>query len=125
MNAVGLSIENTAGRVTSTCSPNGIISQLMTERAVSGSLVPYMDTTDVSLYTKFNLNTEFSLFLRAWNPTSTTGEKQQSWGIFLPKCVVTALPKADQDGVMQYSLEFQAGEDSTATYPSEIYIGFC
>ena len=124
VNDVGLSVENTLGRITSTCSANGIIGQRVTERAISGSFTPYMDTTDVSLYTKFDQNTEFSLFLRAWNPTATAGEFQQCWGIFVPKCIITSQPKADQDGVMQYNIEFQAGTDSSGTYASDIYIGF-
>jgi|SRR6056297_1740938 len=125
VNNVSLSVDNSLGRVTSTCNSNGVISQLVTERAISGSFTPYLDTTDVDLFSKFNLNTEFSLFLRAWNPTSTAGEKQNAWGIFIPKAIITEMPKADQDGTMQYNISFSAGSDSEEVYSSDFYMGFC
>jgi len=124
VNSFAVSVENTLGRVTTTCSDNGIITQLPTNRAISGSLVPYMDTTDVSLYNKFDLNTEFSLFVQAHIPTGTAGEYENSLALFIPKCIITALPKGEQDGIMQYNLEFQAGSDSSGTYSSDIYISF-
>jgi len=124
VNSLSLTIDNTNGRVTATCNANGVIAQRATERAVSGSMTPYLDTTSVDLFDKFDGNTEFPIFLRAWNPTGTTGEKKEAFGIFIPKSIITALPEQDADGVMQYSLEFQSGEDSSGTYPSDIYISF-
>lgn len=122
VNSFAVSLENTVGKVTSTCSPNGTISQRITERAITGSFNPYMDTTSVDWYTKFNANTEFSLFCRLWNPNTNAGEYKEAMGIYIPKCIVTAQPKADQDGVMQYNIEFSVGEPTDGT--SALYISF-
>lgn len=108
---VGLSVDNTLGRITSTCEANGVKGQLVGERAISGSFTAYMSTTDVSIYSKFNANTEFSLFLRAQNPSGVSGETQNHIGIYLPKCIIVGQPKADSDGVMTIQVSFQAGFD--------------
>jgi len=124
VNSVSLSVENTVGRVTSTCSPNGILSQRMTQRAITGSITPYLDTSNTDLFDKFDLTTEFSLFFRAWNPTGVAGEKQNAVSVFVPKCVITALPDSDADGIRQFGLDFSAGEDESGTYTSDIYFSY-
>ena len=121
--SVALSVDNTLGRITSTCSANGIISQIVTERSVSGSITPYLDTTSTTLFDNFDANTSFSLFLSASNPTATAGEVQNIFSIFIPTCIITALPKNENDGVLGYDLSFQAGEDESGNYTSEIYLG--
>jgi hypothetical protein len=55
------------------------------------------------------------------NPGATSGEKKEVIAVYVPNCIITALPKSDQDGVMQYSLEFSAGPGTTG---SDIYISF-
>jgi len=121
VNAVTLSVENTLARVTSTCSPNGIIALRETERTISGSMTPYMDTTSVDLFNDFDENTEFSLFLHMQNPI--TNGKKEVVALYLPHCIITALPKADQDGLLTYALEFSAGPSSTGV-GSDIHLSF-
>jgi hypothetical protein len=121
VNSVSLSVENTLARVTSTCSPNGIIAHRETERVISGSMTPYMDTASVALFSGFDLNTEFSLFLHMQNPI--TNGKKEVVAVYLPHCIITALPKADQDGLMTYGLEFAAGPSSDGS-GSDIHLAF-
>jgi hypothetical protein len=118
---VALSVENTLAPVQSTCSPNGIIAQRVTEQTISGSITPYMDSTSVALFSAFDANTEFSLFFRCQNPI--TGGKKEAVAFYLPTCICTALPKQDADGLMQYSLEFSAGPSATGV-GSPLYISF-
>lgn len=123
VNSFSVNVENTLGRVTSTCSANGLISQRITEQTITGSFVPYMDTTSVALYSAFDANTEFSLVAILKNPVSgQTKQWEEVVGIFLPRCIITAMPKADQDGVMQYAIEFSASYSST--YSTAMTIGF-
>lgn len=121
VNAVTLSVENTLARVTSTCSPNGIIALRETERVITGSMTPYMDTTSTGLFDNFDENTEFSLFLHMQNPI--TNGKKEVVALYLPHCIITALPKADQDGLLTYALEFSAGPSSTGA-GSDIHLAF-
>jgi hypothetical protein len=114
-------MENTLARVTSTCSENGIIALRESERTLSGSMTPYMDTTSVSLFNNFNENTQFSLFLHMQNPI--TNGKKEVIALYLPNCIITALPKADQDGLLTYALEFSAGPSSDGS-GSDIYLSF-
>ena len=106
---VALSVESTLGRITSTCSPNGIISTRSTQRAVSGSFTTYGETDSVDLYNKFNENTEFSLFAFAGIPTGVSGEIQDVVAFYVPRAIITAKPMADADGIGTYSVDFQAG----------------
>jgi hypothetical protein len=119
---VSLSVENTIATVQSTCSPNGVIAQRVTEQAISGSITPYMDTTSVALFSAFDANTEFSLFFHCQNP-GATGVKKEAIAFYIPTCICTALPKSDADGLMQYALEFSAGPNATGT-GAPLYISF-
>lgn len=122
VNNFAVSVENTLGRITSTCSPNGIIAQKVTEQAITGSFTPYMDTTSVALFNQFNANTEFSVCAILKNPGATTGTFKEVIGVYIPRAIITAMPKADQDGVMQYAIEFNAAYSSTIG--SAMTIGF-
>jgi len=118
---VSLSVDNTLGRITSTCEANGVKSQLTSGRAVSGSFTTYMDSADVNIFDKFDANSKFSLFLRAQNPTAVAGESKEHVGIYLPSCLITAQPKGDADGVITISVDFEAGLDDNE---EDIFIGF-
>jgi hypothetical protein len=121
VNAVTLSIENSISRVTSMCSQNGVIALREAERTVSGTMTPYMDTESVDLFNDFNENTQFSLFMHMQNPI--TNGKKEVIAIYLPNCIITALPKADADGLLTYALEFSAGPSSDGS-GSDIYLSF-
>jgi hypothetical protein len=114
-------VANTVGKVMSTCAPNGVIGQRTTERAVSGSLVAYADSASVALWNAFEEGTVFSLSAAMYNPTATAGVKSNVVAVYLPQCIITAIPMANADGVAQYNVEFQCGPDAAG---SEIYLGF-
>lgn len=122
VNGFSLSVENTLGRITSTCSPNGLIAQKVTEQTITGSFTPYMDTASVALFTAFDANTEFSICAILKNPGSSANTFKEVVGVYLPRCIVTAMPKSDQDGVMQYSIEFSAAYSTTVG--TALTIGF-
>ena len=123
VNNVSWSVDNTLGFVMSTCNENGKISARITERTITGSLDPYKTDTEVANYTRFNDNTQFSLFGYAYNPTSTTGEFEQCVAFYMPNCIITSISESDQDGILQDSLNFQAtrGTDGTS---EELYVTF-
>jgi hypothetical protein len=124
INEFGLSVENTLGFLTSTCSANGRISSRVTERAITGTFNPYLDDTSVAQFTNFIDNTAYSLFISAYNPSAVTGEIDLGSvvGLYLPNCITTETPVADQEGVLTDAISFQATRgDSGGT--DEIFIG--
>lgn len=110
VNNVSINVENTLGRITSTCSSNGIIQQIVTERAISGSFVTYMKDDNVDIFDKFDNNQSFSLFLHAQNPAAD-GAVKEGFAIYLPNCQITAAPKSDQDNLIIIDVSFEAEED--------------
>lgn len=122
VNEMAFSLENTLAFKTSTASSNGKISSRITERKVSGSFNPYKQDNSVANYTKFNANTEFSVFGYMANPTSTAGQFDGVVAFYLPKCIITELGEADQDGLLQESISFQASRGSDGS-TEELYIG--
>jgi len=118
---VAISVDNTMGKVTSTCAPNGLIAQITSLRAVSGSFTTYLEQDNVAMFTKFNNNTKFSLFLYAKNPTAVAGQGANYIGMFIPAAIITGQPKADTDGVVTIDVSFQAGEDDNG---KDIFVSF-
>ena len=121
VSAFGFSLENTVAQKLSTCAPNGIVSQKITARAVTGTFTPYMDTGSTALFDAFNAETKFSLFAYIANPGASAGQKKEVVAFYLPVCKITNMPKADADGLMQYNIEFQAEPDATG---SSLFISF-
>jgi len=108
VNDVSLSLENTLGWITSTCSANGRISSRVATRNISGSFTPYKDGTSVANFDRFDANTSFSLFTYAYNPTGTAGEFNQIVAFYLPQVLISEYGSADKDGIVQESLSFKA-----------------
>lgn len=123
LNEISFSMENTLGFVTSTCSSNGRISSRATERNITGSMNPYKYDDSVAQHTKFKNNTEFSLFGRAYVPTSTAGEYGQVVSFYMPNCIITEISEADQDGLLQNEISFTAGRGPEGT-EEELYVSF-
>jgi hypothetical protein len=121
VSAFAFSLENTVAQKLATCAANGIVSQKITARAVTGSFSPYMDTTSTALFDAFTAETKFSLFGYLANPGASAGQKKEVIGFYLPRCKITNMPKADADGLMQYNVEFQAEPDTAG---SSLYISF-
>lgn len=122
VNEVTLSVENTIGFVTSTCSANGKISSRITGRKVTGSFNPYLSSTDVANFTKFDTNAPFSLFFSAHNPTTVSGEFKETVAVYLPNCLISELGRSDQDGILQENISFTASRGSSNN-EDEIFIG--
>ena len=123
VNELSFTMENTLGFATSTCSENGRISGRVTERSITGSFNPYKQGDSVAQFTKFKNNTEFSIFARAYIPSSTAGEYTQVCSFYLPQCIMTEMGEADQDGLLQETLSFSAGRGSDGTN-EELYVSF-
>lgn len=123
VNEFTFQVENTLGFATSTCSSNGRISGRATQRVVTGSFLPYKQDNSIAQFTRFEDNTEFSLFGSAHNPTSTAGEYNQTVAFYLPNCIITEIGEEDQDGLLQEPLSFSASRGPSAT-ENEIYISF-
>jgi hypothetical protein len=125
INNLSFSMENTAGFSTSIASANGKIASRVTERKITGSFDPYQETDDISNFTKFVANTEFSLFAYAKNDKTpgVAGEFQNIVAVYMPKCLITELGQADADGLVQENVTFQASRGSAGT-TSEIFVCF-
>ena len=125
VNTFALSVQNTLGFITSTCSSNGKISSRVTERVLSGTINPYKDDTSVAQYTRFNTNAPFTLFVRAFNPSAVAGEITlgSAIGIYLPNCLITEKAIGDQDGILTDELSFEATRGTAGT-TEEMYMGF-
>lgn len=123
VNNVTFSLENSLGFATSTCSSNGRISGRVTERNVSGSFDPYKQDDDISNFTKFKDNVEYSLFGYAYNPTATAGEFEEVIAFYLPKCITTEVGESDQDGLLQENISFigSRGDDAST---EELIVAF-
>lgn len=121
VNEVTFNLENTLAFKTATQNANGKISSRITARSVTGSFNPYKASDSVANFDKFDANTEFSLFGYMANPTSTAGEFQDVVAFYMPKCLITELGEADQDGLLQESISFQASRGSDGA-SEELYI---
>lgn len=123
INELTLSIENTLGYKSSIAAENGRIASRVTGRSISGTINPYKQDDDISDYTKFRNNTEFSLFAYIKNDSSTPGEFSNVVALYLPKCMPMELTEADQDGLVQETISFTSsrGEDGSS---NEIYMSF-
>lgn len=116
---ITLSVENTLAFLQSTCS--GKYGSRVSNRSVSGSFSPLADTTSIANFTKFDDNTEFSIFITAHNPSSTSGEFSESVSIYMPNCSITTIANGDQNGIVTESIEFKSNVSSTE---EDIYISF-
>jgi hypothetical protein len=114
---ISFNVENTLAEVTSTCAPNGLISQRITSRTVTFNFTTYADTTNVSWFTKFDRNTTFNLFIYARNPKIVAnevvaGEYDNQIAFYIPVGIATNVSKTDSDGLLTLSVEGQAGGDA-------------
>lgn len=125
INKFSISLANELKFITSTCSASGKTSSRVTSRKITGSINPYKDDTSVAQFTKFNANTDYSLIVFAYNPSSTTGEIDMGScvGFYLPACITTELKVGDQEGILVDDISFQAHGGSAGT-SNDIYMGF-
>lgn len=121
VNELAINLEQTVGFSTAISAPNGKISSRVTSRKITGTIDPYQDTTDISNYTKFVNNTEFSLFAYAKNDSGVPGEFKNIIAFYLPKCLITEISETDADGLTKETLAFTASRGAAGT-TNEIFI---
>ena len=102
-----LSIENTKTDLLDASSDTGKMGSRKTAFAVTGSINPYMSSDNLDRWNKYNNGDTTSLFLVAYNPTSTAGQFNQIVAIWLPNIKITNMPSADADGVLLDSIDFK------------------
>lgn len=121
VNEVSISLENTIAFKTATNSANGKVSSRVTERKVSGSMNPYKQDNSIANFTKFNSDTEFSMFGYMAVPTGTAGEFKDVVAFYMPKCKITEYSESDADGMLQEALSFMASRGADGS-SEELYI---
>jgi hypothetical protein len=128
VNDFTLSVENTLGFVTSTCSENGRISSRVTERSITGTINPYKDDESLTQFNKFKCNTPYTLFVYAFNPLldgecEFDGEFEGAVAFLLPNCITTELGESDQDGLLIDDVTFEANRGVAGTV-EELKVAF-
>ena len=128
VNNFTLSLENTLGFVTSTCSENGRISSRVTERSITGSFNPYKTDDSLTQFDKFKCNVPYTLFIYAFNPIldancEFTGEFSNAVAILLTNCITTELGESDADGLLVEDVTFDATRGPSGT-DEEMKIAF-
>lgn len=128
VNDFSLSLENTLGFVTSTCSSNGRTSSRVTSRAITGTVNPYKQDDSVDQFNKFKCNTPYTLFVTGYNPTldancEPTGEFTNAFAILLTNCITTELGESDADGLLVNDISFEATRGPQGN-EEEMKIGF-
>lgn len=128
VNDFTLSLENTLGFVTATCSENGRISSRVTERSITGTFNPYKTDDTLSQFDKFKCNDPYTLFIYAFNPEldancDFTGEFTNAVAILLTNCITTELGETDQDGLLVEDVTFEATRGPSGT-DEELKIAF-
>ena len=120
VNDFSVSLENTLGFVTSTCSENGRISSRVTARSITGTINPYKSDDDLGQFDKFKCNVPYTLFAYAFNPEldancDFTGEFTNAIAILLTNCITTELGESDADGLLVEDITFEATRGATGT----------
>jgi hypothetical protein len=128
VNDIAVSMENTLGFVTATCSDNGRISSRVTERSISGSFNPYKNDDALTQFNNFKCNTPYTLFVYAFNPLldgncDFTGEFEEAMAILLTNCITTELGESDKDGLLVEDVSFEATRGPSGT-DEEMKIAF-
>jgi hypothetical protein len=121
LNDLTFQLQNTLAFETSINAPNGRVASRATARTISGTINPYKQSDNIDNFTRYQLNTPFSLFAYAKVPTGVTGEFHQVVAVYMPNCVITQLAEADQNGLLQETITYSANRGSTGSIP-EIYI---
>ena len=87
VNEMTLSLENTLGFKTTTCNANGRVGARVTNRTISGTILPYKQDDSIADYTKWLNDTTFSLFGYAYNPDSS-GNLTEVCAFYLPNRLI-------------------------------------
>jgi len=120
VNDFAVSVENTLGFVTATCSENGRISSRVTERAIAGTFNPYKTDDTLTQFVFFKCNDPYTIFVTAFNPIldancDFTGEFTNGVAILLTNCTTQELGEGDQDGLLTEDIAFEATRGPSGT----------
>lgn len=121
------SVELTAAQVVTaeTClnTSGGRNRLFVTDRNITGTFDPFVDDSDVTIYTEWNDNTDFAIQVALSTPDSSGDFVQGTCvAVWLPQVNYTTLGFNDNDGTVAHELGFSAHE--SATLNDDIYIGF-
>lgn len=124
INKFGLNLKNTLHFLTATGNANGKSASRVMSREITGTIDPYKDDTSVANFTNFQAGTEFSLFIRAYNPSSVSGEMTMGSivGMYLPSCFTTSLKTGNQGGILTDEIAFKATRGPLGA-SEEMYVG--
>lgn len=119
-NEFTLKMERTVAMKKSTCAANGKTASRHTGKVkITGTVNPYkeQDAIDWTLD-----ESEFSLFIRAFNPTATDAdgnatEYEEVVAFYLPKCKAVAIEQGDVDGLITDAVSFQLVPESETDSP--------
>lgn len=123
VNNFAFSLTNTVSFKRSTCSADGKLSSLISQREVSGSFDPFMGDSETTQFDNFDNNTAYSLFASAYNPSSTAGEVDLGSvvTIYLPNVITTEKPAGDIDELFVHNVSFSANRGESGS-SDEIFV---
>lgn len=123
---IAFSIEHELSAIEATCSESGrIATRRGGKRNVTWSAPIYMDADDVSLFTKFKNNTNYSVFFYLAKQSSVAGEYDLGSIVtfYMPSVTSITDQVGDTDSIMTTTVEGRAnGGDSGDN--DEVFIGF-
>ena len=122
INNFELTIANTVARQNDLTTAGGTQCMRVTERVVTGSFDPFVDSASIAEFTLFDDNTSFELIIAVGNK-NTAGDFTQGSvsAVWLPQSILTEIADVDADGVVTQNLPFQAHINTT---DDDIYFGF-
>ena len=106
VNTFALSLANTVAFKTATGSDTGRIASRITDFGLTGSIDPYTEDDNVDRFDTFDSNSAFSLFARAFNPTSVAGEKEEVIAFYVPNARMIEFATGDQEGLATDAINF-------------------
>jgi len=123
VNQVDISLQNEVSFVDEIC--DGRTASRVVGRSISGSMNPYMDDTDVTQFTKFDLQSLYTLFLWAGNPSGVAGELELGSviAVCLPNVNTTEMPTGDLDGLLLDEISFAASRGAAGSV-EEMFVSF-
>ena len=117
----GLTVTSELAPVQSACADSGRIATRITKQMVEYTIDPYMEDDDVDRFTLFDQNNDASLFVYAYNPSSTAGEFSQAVGFWVPQSKIISKSDGDADGLY---IDEITGKAHRSAGNDSIFLGF-
>lgn len=97
---LGLSVENTISPIEDACDADGKIASRITKQVVTAEIDPYQASDAVTRFSDFNDNDDVGLFAYAYNPSSTAGQFDNTFAVWIPQAKIQSFVAEDADGVL-------------------------